>query len=364
MSDLEIHTLNARESMLLSFVYGLSGGSTRRVNQVIVDATKTLAFALAEVGIDYSKLGPALTPRRNRSELALLFEIEAIGSSSYGYEVHNRVLELLGKKEAHSVLAGDLKGDQRRLAYMLRLHMTAARQYEMADVGTQLFCVYLTNCAPTALRRFVDELRQYPPFIGACDLTYSSEFRTYVSLCVSPRYVQHGSFTIQSKGDEEPLLSAQNPAGYEFARLGFSTVSVQATYFDLLLGYKIERPPAPFDEPDQFFALNAISASPVELRDCTFTIDDAKFKYLTDAKGGTLTQLGLRDCSKSRLESAIRAKIDATYLYRLRFVEEHRFAGFSVLLELDAPDSDQPVRIGAGLGFDEAKRALRLITLF
>lgn len=364
MSTFEIHTLNARDNFLLSFVHELSDGDSHLVNRTIVGAASRLKSALGEAGIDYAQLGPALTPRGKRHEIALIFEIAAIDSWNYGYEVHNRILGLLGRRESHSVLTGDLTGDQRRLAYLLKLHMSGVREYEMAEVGTQLYCVYITNCAESAMSRYSDALRNYRPFIGACDLTFSSEFRSYLSLCVFPRYVQMGTQTIQAKGDEEPLLSNVNSTGYDFRRFGFSVFAVQSTYFDLLLSYKIERPPAAFDGPDQFFTLNAVSSDPVDLRECAIEIDDSKYQYLLEAKDGSLASLGLRGYPKSKLESAIRAKIHSTYLYRLRFNDEFSFSGFTVLLELDAIGADQPVRVAAGFEFDEKRRTIRLVTLF
>jgi hypothetical protein len=363
-ADVEIHTLNARDSLLLSFVHGIADGDSRTVNKVIVGAANRLTTELRNIGVDYSALGPALTPRRNRRELGLIFEIGSIESSSYGPEMHNSVLPLLNKKESHSVLAGDLSGDQGRLAYWLALHMQPARPYQMAPAGTQLFCIYITNCSESAIQRYLDALAGFPAFIGVCDMTFGSEFRAYVADRVSPRYVQHHRFALQRKGDDEPLVASQNALGYDFERHGFVSASIQATYFDLLLGFKVERPPRVYDEPDQYFALNAVSNAPNDLADFEIEIEYAKFGYLTEAKDGTLARLGLRGYAKDKLESAIRSKIHSTYLYRLRFSAEYNCAGFTVLLELDALDSDQPVRVSAGFEYQEPRRTLRLVTLF
>lgn len=174
----------------------------------------------------------------------------------------------------------------------------------------------------------------------------------------------HRGTALQPKEDDEPFVSSQNSLAYDFEKHKVLCTSIQSTYFDLLLGYKIERRPMAHDEPDQYFSLNAVSESPVDLAECAIRIDESKHKYLSEAKDGTIARIGLRGYPKERLEEAIRAKLYSTYIYRLRFSAEHAFAGFSVLLELDAIGSDEPVRVTAGFGFDESRNIIRLVTLF
>jgi len=62
----------------------------------------------------------------------------------------------------------------------------------------------------------------------------------------------------------------------------------------------------------------------------------------------------------------IREKLRSNYIFKLTFKtgDVFSFSGFSMLLELDATDSDQPVRVIAGFGYEDVTQTVRLVTLF
>lgn len=364
MTDIIVHTVEARGNVLLEFVQGYLQLGDDAVRKLIVDAVKATTRDLRSRGIEYSALGAALTPKTDRRELALIFEIARVGRPSYGRSIHDAILPLLGNDESHSVLSGDLLGDPSYVASLLSIHLRPSGQVIAPPSGTAFYCVYINNLSVKGAERLHRGLSEYPPYLGYADTTTGSAFKTYVSTTVGAAYVQHRSNVVQAHPDDSPPSANENTLGYDFETAGFHNKSIPSVHFGLLLSYKIERPVVPGYERDQKLTLNAVTSQSMDIADCTIEIDDRKLQYLRDQKAGSLKRLGLLNSSSTELEHIIRSKLRSSYLYSLRFRADCSVASFNLLLELEFGESDEPTRAVAAFAYEPAHAAIRLITLF
>jgi hypothetical protein len=362
--DIVVHTLEARDNFLLQFMQDRFNLTDAAVGHLIVDALTRTTDALAVRGVEYAALQAALTPSADQTEVALIFDIERISNNWYGREVFGAFLPLLGHGGSHSILHGDIIEPHGQAVSWLSIHLRPSRRYTDSLRKTALCCIYLNNCSPAAVSRLHDGLGAYPPYLGYVDMTHGSTFKTLLSLTLSKACVQHRGVVIQPHEDDLPADANQNTLSYPFEKAGFACRSIPEMYFGLLLSYKIERPVLDGDERDQVMSLAAVSSEPVDIADCAVEIDDRKFQYLVEQKTGSLKRIGILGEPKVTLETLIRRKLRSQYLYRLRFRPDHQFVGFNLMLELEAIDTGDPVRVVAAFAYENERRAIRLITLF
>jgi hypothetical protein len=363
MTDLTIHTLDARDNVLLALAQGFFTLDDQTLNHVIVDAASYTMQALSSRGIEYGDLRWALTPRPHKREVALIFDLERVGTWSYGGTIHQALLPMFGHVGSRSVLHGDLSGPQDTVASLLSLHLVPARDV-LARRATAFYCVYVNNCSPAMVDELSCRLGGVPSYVGYADVTFASQFKAYLSTKVSVAYVISDRIIVQGHADDAPENANENELGYAFHESGFQSRSVSDSHFGLFLSYKIERPVLGTDRRDVTFSLAAISSRPRGIETCDIEIDERRLEYLERAKRGTLERLGVLGRPVDALRSLIRAKLESTYIYNLCFRSDYGVASFNMLLELDPADGTEPLRTVAGFKYKAQERMIELLTLF
>lgn len=343
--------------------FGLDDEHMRRE---IVAAAEYTTAALLERGVKYSELRAALTPQTNRYEIALLFDTLRIDEGWYGLPVQQRLLPLLKPTGSHSVLLGDLLGSNEQQPWIrseLTAHLTLGGSPFRFRHSTQFYCVYINNCSADMVRTLHEGFCSFTPYAGYADISYSSTFKTYLSLGLANGYIKHRDVIVQSHEDDLPGGANQNTLGYPFEDAGLKCRSIPDMYFGLLLSYKIERPVFAGFESDQVLVLNAVSSNPVDIANCVIEIDERKLEYLNKEKSGTLKRLGILGQPKAALEDLVRAKLRSNYLYDLHFRADCSVATFNILLELESVSTGLPVRVVATFAYEQARNSIRLVTL-
>ncbi len=118
--------------------------------------------------IDYASLKNALVPRPDRNEAAFIFDTTQIESSWYGLDVSKWILPTLDQDATHSVLCGDLIGDNNRQD---RLYEAFSQEVVLAKPCTwkhssQFYIVYINNLSDQMLSNIRDGLSQYVGYVG------------------------------------------------------------------------------------------------------------------------------------------------------------------------------------------------------
>lgn len=88
-------------------------------------------------------------------------------------------------------------------------------------------------------------------------------------------------------------------------------------------------------------------------------LDEAKWKYLQDQKGGSLNRVGMEGLDAAAIAARIREKVDDSYMYRLARATNGDTLKFNVMLE-PIPG----VRAECALEYLPQQRVLRVITLY
>lgn len=358
-----IFTLNARGFLMLEVMRDHFGLSPEHMHGAIRGMHADLLTILDSKNVPYASLKSGLVPSMSRNEAGFLFDSRDIESDWYGYDVADVVLPLIDKRGTRSVLCGDLIGRNQHLIYdVLNESLVLKRSLDFVH-GTCLCCVYVNNLTDAALARMDDALGAYPPYVGFIPGTYDSRARTYLSTCLVNAYLVAKNKVLMGHEDDVPNDENRNMLAYPFEAHGFEVLSLQSMYFHQFLGYKIERAVVRGFEVDTEMALNAISKQPLDLNECDVRVDEAKRAYLQSEKLGKLKKAGLERLSAKELARLIKAKIAASYIYNMTYLEEHEVAKFNLIVEVPHPRGGHPTRVLAALKYLPEEKVLSVITL-
>jgi hypothetical protein len=316
--------------------------------------------------IDYASLKNALVPCPDRNEAAFVFDTTQIKSNWYGLEVFKRILPALDQNATHSILCGDLGGENNTQD---RLHVAFAQEVILARSCTwmhssQFYIVYINNLSDQMLSNIRDSLSQYHGYVGWVDCYAPSFLKTYLSLVLCNSFLKAKRIVIQGHEDDRENIEDVNMVGYPFEKYGYTCKSFQSMYNDLFLHYKIERGVYPGFESDTIFSLNAISSTVVPLDECEVEVEEAKLKYLQERKEGSMRRSGLLSVTREELQAKIRERLASNYIFNMAYAAEHRTMKFNTVLNFVPADAAKLVKLTVSLEYKPSEKRVRLITMF
>ena len=360
MGDLRVHTIEARDNVMLEVVRKSFDLSPDQVFTEIQWLLRETTAALASRGITYDSLRPALVPSQKRHEVALCFDTAGIDDSWYGCRVYEQVIPLFARKTYHSVMTGDLLAKsvgQTVLRSEFETALVRANPFDYRH-SNQFFCVYLNNLTPHMIDTFHEGLCQYRPYVGYVDCTYDCFMKRWLSMCLPPHFIKAGTTIIQQHEDDLDSDANQNTVGYPFEDFGYEVKSVPSMMYGTLLSYKIERPVVRGFEADTEFSLNSVSSAPSQLDGFEVEVEASKLDYLVSNKLGSLTRAGLSGVTPRQLGELIRAKLQSSYVYNLRRIHQHDTVVFNMIVEVNR------CRLMAALHYRPESRTVRLVTMY
>lgn len=362
-----IYTLNARGNIFLEVVRDQFKLPPELMVRQIQGLRQLVVDALALKGLKYEDLKTALIPDRKRREIALIFDTLAIKSDWYGRSVFERLIPLFDKRSNHSVLVTDYsdRGAGQQVMYDAMTEAVEFRRDVDWKHSSQFYIVYINNLTPAMIQRFDEGLRGWKGYVGIADTTYASVFKFLISMMAVNVFVKVGRVILQGHEDDVPNDEDCNMCGYPFEKSGYTCRSIQSILKGTMLSYKIERPVMEGFEVDTEMSLNAVSTTPLPLRDFTVEVEEAKIGYLSSEKAGSLEKAGLRHITSDRLAALIKERISASYIYNMAYDETRDVTKFNVIIEVPpVSKGSSPTRLLAALEYQPERKNLRLITLY
>lgn len=357
-----ILTLNTRSHVMLEVVKDQFGLKPDQMRREIATLHTELLSVLHSKGIEYTALRSALTPSMDRYEAAFLFDSQGFDSGLYGRETFNWILPLLDPRSTQSILHGDLIGNDQRLIFEILLESVVWSRSFTFRHSTQIYCVYINSLTALQLERLQVGLGACPAYLGFINTTFSCRAKIFLSTTLSSFIVKKGQNLIVSHEDDRSNDENINITFYPLQDFGHKLLSLQGQYFATFLAYKIERPAFNHLEADTELSLNAISDEVILFDGFDVVLDEKKYLYLLNAKGGKLRKAGLTDAGREEIATLIREKLSANYIYNLTYLEEHDVMKFNLLIEVPRR-SGYPARLTAALEYIPGRKALRVITL-
>jgi hypothetical protein len=359
-----IHTLEARSNTLLEGTQQHFNLSDPQVFHMIQGLLQPTIEILASKGIVYEELRRVLVPSRDRHDRALVFNYSKFDTGMYGRDVVHKLLPQLRPNSSHSLLFGDwLHGERsdRQFGKWLEGSPGALGTVNLEwahERYSPYYFAYLNNLTAADAFRLDQSFKTHPAYIGSLDLDFDSPVKTYLSTCLIRDFIKHRKVIIKGHEDDRAPAEDHNLLFFDFDQFGLTVRSLPLMYYGVLLSYKIERQYVPQDG-DRRFSLNALTPAPRMIDDFDVQLDEARWKYLLEQKGGSLRRAGLAGLDATGIASRIREKVDDSYIYRLSRATDGNTLKFNVMIE------PMPrVRIESALEYLPDRGVLRVITLY
>ncbi len=356
-----IHTLNARDNIMLEFLKDILELDSEGMFLSIQSMRDTLEALLLKKGVKYSELRTALTPSQNRKEIALVFDTDFTENSWYGHEVFCQIIPLFHRDSSHSVLCGDYLNRPRnspKLFEAFEQKVVLCRNVTYSH-PTQFFIVYINNLSDAMFVEFNENLKSYPGYCGYADMTYQSDFKVLLSTMLVPSFIKHKSYIIQGHEPDRDESENVNLSGYNFEENGYRCISISDDLAGVFLSYKIERPVHSGFEVDTEMTINSVRTQSSGLYDFEVDIAAEKMDYLKKNKGASLQRAGIDHLDQDVLSHLIKSKLRMSYIYNIAHTE-HNVTKFNTVLEFGSI----PTRLMASFEYIPSKRKLRLITFY
>lgn len=360
-----IHTLDARGHIMLECMRDHFRIAAPQMRREILELHGEMVDILSLKGINYADLRSGLVPNADKHEAAFIFDSTKIESCVYGSEVMAEVLPLLDPRTTHSVLVGDLLGDddeQETIFHILDESMILARSFTFKH-SSLLYGVYINNLTDAALAKLHERLSDFNAYLGYIPTSFACRAKTYLSLCMAGLFLKKNNKIILPHEGDRSNRENVNITIYPLGDFGHEVISLQEHYFGIFLSYKIERPVFGSFAVDSEMALNAISDEIADLSEFKVLLEEAKHGYLINEKLGKLAKAGLADADRDHVASLIQSKVAASYIYNLVYLAEHRVAKFNLMIEVTRTDG-HPARMTVALEYIPAGKILRVITLY
>ncbi|MFN3932234.1 MAG: hypothetical protein ACK4JY_10845 [Brevundimonas sp.] len=360
MTKLSIHTINARDNIMLEVMRSYFGVSSAGMHREIRGMVAQTVRLLDEKGIDYKKLQKALVPQPNRREIALIFDTLDMKESFYALPIHERLLPALHRKSSRSILHGDYIGKNQDAMFENLVEVLQPVRDVDYHHGTQFYIVYVNNLTDPMVNALTKAFDGYHPYVGCVDTTFSSPFKTHLSFTIGTSYIQHRNVIVSQHEDDAPPDENWNLPGFPFEDFGYQLRSIAGNPFGVLLTYKIERPVYQGFEEDTEFSLNALHATPLKLSDLEVHASPERFEYLQATPGHGVRQGEAQ--STAELTALIKSKIVQNYLYDMTHDSDWNVSRFNVVLELG--EGATRYRVRAGLMYQPEAGRIELLTLY
>jgi hypothetical protein len=360
-----IHTLEARSNMLLEGTQKHFKLTDPQVFQMIQGFLQPAVELLARKGIRYEELRNVLVPSRDHHDRALVFNYAKFDTGMYGQDVVHRLLPLLRPNSSHSFLFGDWIHSERPLVGEFGRWLEGSPgAVGSVNLGlaherySPYYFAYLNNLTVADAARIDQGFKAHPAYIGMLDVDFDTPVKTFLSTFLVRDFIKHRKIIIKGHEDDRDPDENHNLSLFDFDQFGLTVRSLPLMYYGVLLSYKVERQHMPQDG-DRRFSLNALTPAPRMIDDFEVQLDEAKWRYLEDEKGGSLKRAGLAGLDAAGLAARIREKVDDTYIYRLSRAMNGNTLKFNVMIE-----PIPRVRIECALEYLPGERVLRVITLY
>ena len=361
-----IYTLNARGNCLLEVMTDYLKLSNEDIRGEINVQFQSLLRVLNSKSIKYTDLRSCLTPSIKKKEIILVFDSSQITNAWYGNEVFKKILPLLDYETSHSFLCGDYLSNglsQDRLKQEMFTNIKGRNPSKFSH-SSQYYFVYINNLTDNLLNKIDNGLKQFKPYVGYIDITFSCFMKQHVSFYLVNEFIKHKEIVICGHEDDRDNHDDINMSGYPFEENKYNCCSLQGSLFDIFLSYKIERPVFEGFERDINFAINSVSNNVLDIGDLNVEIADEKLKYLKENKSGIMKKADFINFERKDIESLIQEKIRGNYLYDMTYLKDHKTIKFNLIIEKKVNNIISPIiRLRVTLEYIPDKETLRLITM-
>lgn len=365
-----IHHVNNYTYMGLTGMVDYFTMAPKVVGNVIREAYREVTAELNTAGVEYSQLGSALTPRRDRYEVAYIFDsTQAENQWLYGYSYADKWIPILKRfgPRTTTVSAGDISELPSELVWqVLERRLVGAADFPRLYT-TSYYVIYVTNLSQGQVGRVDEALTAATSgYLGYVDCSTWNPLKLGLYL---PQVALRVGDTIVTAADEDGIA---NLPGYPFEESGFRIVGVCEEHYHFLLESCFDNGIPEWAEKDSSTTLTALVGNLEPLATSEVLIHSRRLEYLKATHRDAFVGAGFAGLTEAEVAAAISAKLSAGLVHNLRFklgtdlVDSSRvWHAFMFSVQVEFPTATGQVRrYQVGLKYDPGTHTSEIATFY
>ena len=365
---MEIISMEAKDYFALQLMKDEFNLSASQLYTEVLSEVNTLEQKLNKNRLSYIDFKSALLPVKDKKkkDYVFVFDTTKIKNGWYGYEVFEKIIPCFSKNSKHSVLSGDLLNllKEKNINSILKMMFKALEKPIINEprFTNRFYLVYITNISIIDINNIIREMSKEDYFIGSCDMTFTSVFKSYISHCIGTTFIKLGENIIMGHEPDIEENSDRNMCGYPFEENGYNIISIQGDYFSQFLSYAIDSDII-LDSKEQEKYLNILSnvitKDEISLDKSLLNIKPDKIQYLDENKK-IFSRLKI---VPEDLNKIIVDKIKKSNIYNISFEHKDKeIIKFNIFFDYSVENKFK--KIVCALGYNMETRELHVITMY
>ena len=357
-----IYSINVKNNIMFEVVKDYFALTSVQLSNEVIAYFNQFMKLLDEAKIEYNELGNCLTPSNSKKEICLIFDTLKIKNSWYSKEIFDNLLPMFDKKKTYNVLYGDLLNfDKKAVTDKILDLMCDACGIDRVDeheYTNRYFLVYINNLSKTEFTKF-SAISCIPSFIGYVNVTNSSLFKSYISNCISSRFILHKNNMICGHEPDIEAVSNRNMPGFNFVGNNYNIISISDDYYSIFLDYLIDSSISVWKDDKKYKELlSDIIGYNCNLEDFNFILSEEKLTYITSNKN-IANRFNNPNNLKQELVSNITNCIRKNIFYKLDFSKlQFNVILFNVYIDINDK------KITCGIKYDISNKNFEIATMF
>lgn len=312
--EFTIHLLNTYDSIFFPVIGGLTNNSPSILQRMAREMHKVVVDQLAVGGIKYTDLRAALTPARDRKQVAFVFD-SILAGDSYGEEIAKSWLPALRKygPEKTAIMQGDLIGLPAPLVHSeLEKHLVGSEDFTRTS-PEMYFVVYFTNLSKNQMTAMATMLKETAAsYLGYVDCS------TWIPLKRAMTLPQFG-LRLKNSMIMREIEGYSNGQFYPVEENGFKILGIDEHYYDALLTFRLDQGIPAWAAADGDMSLNVLGARNEPVLQMNVRINESRIENLLKNHYQSLESAGLVGLNSGEISASIKEKMGRGLIYNLRF---------------------------------------------
>jgi hypothetical protein len=365
---MNVFSIEARNNVSLKLTKSLLNLTPLQFQKEIKDEFNDFLSKLNQSGLDYNTFKYTLVPPKgkDKDDHVFVFDTSKIKNSSYGYEVFKNIIPCFKRKSKHNVLSGDLLdlSNGQHIDKILTVMFDSLNVPKINEKRyvNRFYLVYINNISKTEINNIIKAMSEKNYFVGSCNMTYSSLFKSYISHCIGTIFVKNGENIIMGHEENIEDNSNVNILGYSFEDNKYNIVSIRGDYFGVFLTYKIGSDMIINQKvlnSDIEIISNTITGCSNNITKLNINLSDDKIKYLSESKK-IFDRISIK---QTELNKIIKDKIKKSLIYNISFeAEQYNIIKFNIFI--DFIEMGVYKKIICSLGYSLLTNELNVITMY
>lgn len=305
-----IYTLNTRQNIFYDLI---EDGDFKKSIWYAKEELKKLFLQQTSEDI-YKQISKTLMPNTDKKEIALLFKSN---DGFYGKDIFNLLFKIISELKINTnILAGDILSED------VKNKIISTNSFEVTT-SEDIFVIYLNNLSVTQFNNLIKKIKEHNLYLGYKDMTYSNNFKTYLSLILCWTCIFYNNKIICH---EESFVKNDNEEKFKFI-----LINDENSYLTAFLHYKIEQGAMTY--LDDLEKSLKILYPPINLKNIKILSNNEKLKYIRTQHNHGLNKLNIHMQNNEYIINYLNEHFKKQYAFNFQICQKYGTLKFNTIYE-------------------------------